>query len=333
MATFSVNQVRHLYVADQQADAVTAADKKATIALKADDAKSHIYFAYKGATDLMRSDLINIKDILYVKATDASKMARKLKVVTIALNNQVNGGNPVVGQDYIVRIAFRQYLGMSDEDQYFKYGMVHAYTGMDKGTFYQRLAASLYQNFSRETTPLLTIKLDDKVVAGATTINGQTVPIDATGEVIVTDNDAKLTLTEVEQPWQLGTMESVPVYFDVQSMTITVEGDEVLWASITSNDGDSVGNGKTIADLEYFCMGERGDMYRNVGWPNVIPTKYLVDPEKEYHTLDIHYAYVGANESVQKSEKTITIVSDSKDTINALIEKLKTATGLDIATL
>lgn len=333
MATFSVNQVRHLYVADHVADTVTAADEKATIALKLDNAKQHMYFSYKGATDLMRSDLINIKDVLYVKATDASKMARNLKEITIALNSEVNGGKPVVGQDYIVRIAFRQYLGMSDEDQYFKYGMVHAYAGMDASIFYQRLAASLYQNFSRETSPLLTIKLDDTVVAGTTTINGQTAPTDATGTIINTTSTSKLTLTEVEQPWQLGTMESVPVYFDVQPMTITVEGDEVLWATITSSKGDSIGNGKTIADLEYFCMGERGDMYRNMGWPNVIPTKYLVDSEKEYHTLDIHCAYVGANESVQKSEKTITIVSTDKDAINTLVEKLKTATGLDIATL
>lgn len=55
-------------------------------------------------------------------------------------------------------------------------------------------------------------------------------------------------------------------------------------------------------------MGERGDIYRNMGFPNVIPTTYLVDPTLEYNVVDIHYAYTGGNEEVQKSEKDITVV-------------------------
>jgi len=76
----------------------------------------------------------------------------------------------------------------------------------------------------------------------------------------------------------------------------------------TATDGVVIRNGKQIADLEYFLMGERGDMYRHLGWPNYVPTKYLVDPTAAYDVIDIHYAYVGANHSVQKSEKTLTIV-------------------------
>ena len=90
---------------------------------------------------------------------------------------------------------------------------------------------------------------------------------------------------------------------------------------------------KKIADLEYFCMGERGDQYRGIGWPNIIPTKYMVDPTKEYATLDIHYAYVGANESVQKSEKDITIVCADTTVLNGIIGAINTATGLTIKTL
>ena len=125
MATFSVNQVRQLYVATAAKEApVLASDAKGTIAVKADTAKTHLYFQYKGADNLMRSDLIDMKDILSAKATDGATLAYKLKKVTIKLNATVNGGIPVSGQDYILRIAFKQYVGMSDEDQYFKYGMV-----------------------------------------------------------------------------------------------------------------------------------------------------------------------------------------------------------------
>ena len=273
----------------------------------------------------MRSDLIDTKNILYAKATDATAMAHDLKSVTIALDSNVNGGAPVAGQDYILRIAFKQYVGMSDEDQYFKYGMVHAYAGMDASEFYKVLAVSLAKNFSREVVPL--IKIEIKTASATTEVTPTTKVADLTGTY------TGVVITEVEQPWRLGVMAQTPVYFTVQSVPVTVNGDERYWATLTESTSGSIGNGKTIADLEYFCMGERGDMYRQVGQPHNIPTTYLVDPAKTYCVFDIHYAYVGSNESVQKSEKTITIVCADKEELNKVIAAFNTATGLSIATL
>lgn len=326
MATFSVNQVRQLYVATAfKTPHVLASDAAGSIAVKNDTAKSHLYFEYKGADNLMRSDLIDTKNILYAKATDATAMAHDLKSVTIALDSNVNGGAPVAGQDYILRIAFKQYVGMSDEDQYFKYGMVHAYAGMDASEFYKVLAVSLAKNFSREVVPL--IKIEIKTASATTEVTPTTKVADLTGTY------TGVVITEVEQPWRLGVMAQTPVYFTVQSVPVTVNGDERYWATLTESTSGSIGNGKTIADLEYFCMGERGDMYRQVGWPHNIPTTYLVDPAKAYYVFDIHYAYVGSNESVQKSEKTITIVCADKAELNKVIAAFNTATGLSIATL
>lgn len=326
MATFSVNQVRQLYVATAfKTPHVLASDAAGSIAVKNDTAKSHLYFEYKGADNLMRSDLIDTKNILYAKATDATAMAHDLKSVTIALDSNVNGGAPVAGQDYILRIAFKQYVGMSDEDQYFKYGMVHAYAGMDASEFYKVLAVSLAKNFSREVVPL--IKIEIKTASATTEVTPTTKVADLKGTY------TGVVITEVEQPWRLGVMAQTPVYFTVQSVPVTVNGDERYWATLTESTSGSIGNGKTIADLEYFCMGERGDMYRQVGWPHNIPTTYLVDPAKAYCVFDIHYAYVGSNESVQKSEKTITIVCADKAELNKVIAAFNTATGLSIATL
>lgn len=326
MATFSVNQVRQLYVATAfKTPHVLASNAAGSIAVKNDTAKSHLYFEYKGADNLMRSDLIDTKNILYAKATDATAMAHDLKSVTIALDSNVNGGAPVAGQDYILRIAFKQYVGMSDEDQYFKYGMVHAYAGMDASEFYKVLAVSLAKNFSREVVPL--IKIEIKTASATTEVTPTTKVADLTGTY------TGVVITEVEQPWRLGVMAQTPVYFTVQSVPVTVNGDERYWATLTESTSGSIGNGKTIADLEYFCMGERGDMYRQVGWPHNIPTTYLVDPTKAYCVFDIHYAYVGSNESVQKSEKTITIVCADKAELNKVITAFNTATGLSIATL
>ena len=326
MATFSVNQVRQLYVATAlKTPHVLASDAAGSIAVKNDTVKSHLYFEYKGADNLMRSDLIDTKNILYAKATDATAMAHNLKSVTVALDSNVNGGAPVAGQDYILRIAFKQYVGMSDEDQYFKYGMVHAYAGMDASEFYKVLAISLAKNFSREVVPL--IKIEIKTASATTEVTPTTKAADLTGTY------TGVVITEVEQPWRLGVMAQTPVYFTVQSVPVTVNGDERYWATLTESTSGSISNGKTIADLEYFCMGERGDMYRQVGWPHNIPTTYLVDPTKTYCVFDIHYAYVGSNESVQKSEKTITIVCADKAELNKVITAFNTATGLSVATL
>ena len=354
---YSVNQVRQLYVAKAlKTPHVLASDDAGSIAVKNDTAKNHLYFEYKGADNLMRSDLIDIKNILYAKATDANDMAHELKAVTVTLDSNVNGGTPVAGQDYILRIAFRQYVGMSEEDQYFKYGMVHAYAGMKADEFYKVLALSIAKNFSREVVPLIKIEVHSKatkgkggfdsngymVVTPTTKDNGKsntTNPYYAT-DTLVTDIDS-IRITEVEQPWRLGIMEQTPVYFTVQPTTITVNGDERIWGTVTEGTNGTIGNSKKIADLEYFCMGERGDIYRNIGWPHNIPTTYLVDPTVKYNVIDIHYAYVGSNEGVQKSEKTITLVvpkvgatnSVSNALANSIITAINTATGLTIAAL
>lgn len=349
MATFSTNQVRQLYVVKTlKTTDVLASDAAGTLEVKKDTAKNHLYFKYKGADNLMRSDLIDIKNILYAKATDANNMAHKLKSVTVTLDTNVNGGAPIAGQDYILKIAFRQYVGMSDEDQYFKYGMVHAYAGMNADEFYKVLALSIAKNFSREAAPLIKVEVHSKVtkdkggfdssgymvVTPTTKDNGKS---DATNpyyvtDALVTDID-NIRITEVEQPWRLGVMAQTPVYFTVQPVTVMVNGDERIWATVTEGTNGTIGNGKKIADLEYFCMGERGDIYRGVGFPNNIATTYLVDPTKTYYTFDIHYAYVGNNESVQKSEKDITIVCSDKAKINEIVESFNTATGLNIAAI
>lgn len=336
MATFSVNQVRQLYVANElKSPHVLAGDKAGAISVRSDNAKQHLYFEYKGADNLMRSDLIDIKNILSVKATDADAMSDELKAFTITLDSNVNGGVPVAGQDYILRIAFKQYIGMSEEDQYFKYGLVHAYAGMTASQFYKTLALSLVKNFSREVVPLVKFTL--------TNSSDTAVPVDVnTKEESLNEEYKALVIDEVEQPWRLGIMQQVPVYFTVQPTTITVDGDERIWGKVEDTDpAGIIANGKKIADLEYFCMGARGDMYRNIGWPHNIPTTYLVDPSIKYNVIDIHYAFVDAGVSVQKSEKTITLVvpkvgatnSVSNKLANSIITAINSATGLTVATL
>ena len=233
----------------------------------------------------------------------------------------------------MLRIAFRQYVGMSDEDQYFKYGIAHAYAGMTTSQLYEVLAQSLAGNFVRELYPLINVSLIKE--------NNDKVPVLKNGEILKYEAGTfkGIFIDEVEQEWTLGVKACVPVYFTIHPQTIMLEGDERVWGKVEKAASlGKVENGKIIADLEYFCMGERGDQYRNVGWPHVIPTKYLVNATNKYNVIDIHYAWQGAGENIQKSEKTISIAvpkigdnnSVSNVLTNSIITAINTATGLNI---
>lgn len=305
MSVFSTNQARNLYVATAKVDDVTATSAVGSIEVGVDTNKTHLYFKHMGKGGITRSDLIDVKNILSVTKTAAAKMATPLKAVKVEVDGEI-----VAGQDYILKIAFRQFAGMSDEDIYTKFGMVHGKSGMTAAEFYRDLAISLAKNFSKEATEL--VKFFVATAEGKTEVTSASKAEDLDGAY------THLLIEEVEQEWTLGIKPQVPVYFDVLVGTITdLNSDEVTWGTVTkATSPGSVNNGKKIADLEYFCMGERADYYRNANWPNNIPTEYLVDATKPYDVLDIHYAYVGSNESVQKSEKTITIVSTTSKVID-----------------
>lgn len=339
MATFSTNQVRQLYVAKElKTPDVVATDAAGSIAVKSDTTKTHLYFEYMGAGGMTRSDLIDIKNILYAKATDADDLAHDLAKYELTLDASVNGGSPVAGQDYLLRIVFRNYVGLSEEDQYFKYGMVHAVAGMTASEFYKALALSLVKNFSREEEGLLKFYLET-----AGTVAGTPIEVTKdTKESTLTGTYTGIVIEEAPQEWILGVMEQVPVNFTLQPGTIVNEGDERIWGTVKQvTSTDSIPDGHKIADLEYFCMGERGDVYRMTGFPNVIRTRYLVNPDDKYNVIDIHYAYAGPDESVQKSEKDITIAVPkigannqvSNKPANDIISAINTATGLSIKAL
>lgn len=343
MATFSTNQARQLYVANAlKPSNVIATGAAGSIAVKSDTAKSHLYFEYMGAGGMTRSDLIDIKNILYAKATDADDLAYDLAKYKLTLDTTVNGGEPVVVQDYILRIAFRNYPGLSEEDQYFKYGMVHTVTGMTASDFYKTLALSLVKNFSREEQGLLKFYLETGGTDAGTVAGTPTEVTKDTKESSLTGTYTGIVIEEAPQDWILGVMEQTPVNFTIQPDLIIDNGDERIWGVVKKvASTNSIPDGHKIADLEYFCMGERGDIYRMVGFPYVIRTKYLVDPDIKYNVIDIHYAYVGSNESVQKSEKDITIVvpkigannKASNALANNIISAINTATGLTIKAL
>lgn len=326
MHIFSTNQATHVYVAKEFKDGVTNLANLGDTLVKATPDKSAIYFQHKGAGGLTRSDLIDVKNILYAKVTPASKMQKNLKVCTVTLDEDVNGGQPVVGQDYVLRVTFDGYIGISPEDsQYWKHAIVHVNNGMDASKFYKQMALSLAKNMSREARKLITIELNDGTEVTA-----------HTKEATLSGTYTSLVIKEVEQEWLLGTKQLKPLNITVVPTDIMVKEGNTLnpvkWGKVVESKGATINNGKDMADLEYFHMGERGDQYRMVGFPDYVPTTYLVDPTKEYDTVNIHYAYVGSNECCQKSEKDIIlIVPAGKGTeVAGKINPLITASGITL---
>ena len=342
MATFSENQVRHLYVANElKSPNVAQTDNAGAIAVKSDDSKSHLYFQYKGADNVMRSDLIKIENILWAKATDADKMEHKLFRYKLTLDPSISS-TPVAGQDYILKLQFRNYIGLSEEDQYMKFGMVHAVAGMTNSDFYKKMALSLVKNFSREEQGLLYFYLETGGTDASTVAGTPTLVDRNTKESDLTATYTGIVIEEQPQKWIRGVFEQRPVSVDILPDQVLSNGDMLIWGIVNKVDSaKSIPNGHKTADLEYFLMGERADMYRMVGFPNVLYTKYLVDPDKKYNYIDIHYCFQGSNEAVQKSEKTLTLVvpkvggtnSVSNALANSIISAINTATGLTIEAL
>jgi hypothetical protein len=329
MGNFSVNQVHQLYVISGYNATVAATSAVGTIgAVKTiDDLRGkEVMFNYKGAESVLPSDFIQIQNIGYAKAVPASQMITVMKKVEITLDSTVNGGNPVSGQDYVLSINFKNFFSSGDASQYFKDAGVHATANMSASDFYKAMLKSLNAAFSREpgaskeSNPYLKFSVDDTTTA------------------------TKLIIEEKPQEWALGTKKARRIMFDVFPSTVYTGGDDLVWGIVTDVTPaksaavvgtNAIGNGQQIADLEWFCMGERGDQYRNVGWPHVIPTKYLVDPTQQYHVLELHYAFTDTGVNSYRTEKEITIVApattEGKKALNDFIDALETATGLTIA--
>lgn len=345
MATFSENQVRQLYVATALKGADThlvPSDTLGTIEVFPGTAKGeHMYFEYMSNDGIVRSDLIKVANIKSVKQTPATKMQRKLKEVVITPTSK-----PEVGKDYAIRVSVRDYIGMSDADMEVKYGSVRATSAMtnnlgqwnagEKDKFLKALAENLAINLAVEVTPLFQVS----VHSTATTSDGT---YDANGRLVITpakikaagaDKATKLynsivdidsiIISEVEQPWTIGKFSQVPVYFDVTDVPVNDES----WATIEKKDSATViNNGKQIADLEWFLKGERGDIYRGMGYPNNFEYKGVANPSTVYDVIDIEYFYAGDAEDIQKSPKVISIALSSGNAAT-LLGRIKAGAGI-----
>ena len=326
MNLFTVNQVNQVYVVKSLSNArLTDASADGAIhigvALGVDNSNSAIYFQHKGPGGITRSDLIDIDKILYASVTEASEMAKPLKEYRLKLSSDAmdpdDNTKVIKGQDYILRIKLDHYIGISPEDsEYWKYGMVHSGPNTTVAVFWKEMAKSILRNMSREAVKF--IKLYPITTSNSTDSVNHNKELNLTNVESEMANATGLAICEVEPDWILGLKQQKVMHIEVTPVAFEYDGSTLYWVNGQSYDtrikpvdsGVTIPNGKLTADYEYFFHGERGDQYRMVGWPDYIPTKYLVDPTKEYDYLQIHFYYRGDNEAVQKSEKDITLLCE-----------------------
>ena len=324
----SDNQFRNLYVMKAYKASESTISVVGDATLKVDTVKNLMYLVYKDTEDTLTSDIINIKNLLYVKSNKATDMARKLNSQSVTLK-----ADPVSGQDYVLNVEVRNFVALGDDSTHIKFGAVHAVKDMTKSDFYKAMAVNLAKNLSREPSPILNVSLTkhDSSNSGTNTkvavlVNGKMQNLAALES---TESYTNIIIDEVEQPWRRGVAQVEPVNFNTTCGTILMDGDDVIWGTVKKEDGSTVNNGKQIADMEWFYHGTRGDIYREATYPDNFDFKPLVDETKAYHTLDIHFAYVGPGVEVAKSERTITVVCTDTTQMNSLITAIKTATGVD----
>ena len=251
-------------------------------------------------------------------------MTTKMRKVEVSLNSSVNSGAPVVGQEYILGINFKNFFSSGDASQYYKDAAVHVTSAMTTAkALFDAMKAALDLAFSRED--------------GATATSNPYLAFSVTG----TGANAKLVIEEKEQDWILGTKKQRRILFDVFPSTVYVGGGDTVWGTVADvTPTTELNNGKKIADLEWFCAGERGDQFRGMGYPNVIHTEYLVDPTKEYSVIEIHFAFTDSGVNSYRTEKELTIAVPNGSTaaakytaINSIITAINTAAGTNVGTL
>ena len=232
-----------------------------------------------------KSDII--ENVLWAKVTEADALATPLKAITVAFDNHA----PIKGETYIVRVSFPEIPGAGVESWITKSAVVQVKT---------ENAAAVIKKFEAELTGLLPAYIE------------------------AVDNEGTLEIAAKPEAlaYKRGFRPMVIPDFDVSINQVVAEGELVDWGKIAVGTNSTLSGNYKLADMEYFALGERGDEYRQMGWPDVVyEPEYKVEAGVEYNVLVVHYGYKGANDQSHLSEKDLIIASTATAETLAAVAK------------
>jgi hypothetical protein len=283
----STSQVRQLYVVTGLTDSTPTTE--GNIQVKATAGNKEVYFLHKGKGGLVHSDLIPVKLIRSLTQTAYAKMHTKLKSKTITISD-----TPIVGQTYDIKLTFRNYIGMGDEDTTVRVAAKTVKSSMTNAQLAAALKDALEANMAGEN--LCSLSVASNVI----------------------------TVTEVEQPWELGKFPVAVIPFEVTLGTIVENGvTHNEWGTVAAGADTTASDAiKKLADLEWFCMGDRASQDRQ-GGPYALESKMMIDMSSTYDVINICYAFQGEGVSAQFSEKQLhLLVPAGNTTIMAAIQAI-----------
>ena len=292
MQNFNTNQTRQFYVA---AAIDSSVDTNLDIALGT-AATGEMYFKYKNADGIVtRSDTFDPKKVTSLKKTLSASMAKPLLKHTIVVNTaEFADAAALAGKTVKLKITVHQVFDYDDSNSTTFTVRYKVPTSITNANFYLALKGLV------ETA----MPKPDKSYPYFT----------------VTSSASGLVLTEAVQKYVRGKLSGEPVHlsvaFGIDAATFG-EDEMVAWGTDTvAESGSVVPANYALADLEYFALGERGDVFRGNNWPNNYDVTYVIDPNgaTAYDVLTVEYYWAGDAENVQKSPRMIQIAAPHNDT-------------------
>ena len=304
MTNFNTYQTRHLYVAKAIDSSV---DTIGDIALGTTAENEYFFFKYMNADGLLtRSDLINPCWIRSVKKTAAADMARPLQMHTIAVDTNAVTLSSLVGKTLTCTLTFQEFIDYAPNSTY---TVTAAVVGNSTNTanstaFHKALAEAIALALPDRAYPLAKVFSNGSEVTKAIAKAGSAVG--ASGGVVVVEAPTK---------YVRGKLSGEPIPFTVSFSLKDGNVGDIAWGTDTVTESNISGNtvmpaNYVVADLEYFCLGERGDVYRGSTWPNNFEPTYMVDLSKNYDIVTVEYYWQGTAENVQKSPRMIQIACE-----------------------
>lgn len=314
MKNFNTNQTRHFYVAG----AVNAnLENNLDIALK-QTATGEMYFVYKNADGLVtRSDTFDPKKIKHLHYGPVNNIRIPVHRISIA--------------DGIDLTAF---IGKTVEC------IITVHEAFDYDSTYT-INASFVANAANTTNEGAFLMAAGKAIATAVPARDKNYPV-----VLVSSQTGLITPTTVGntlsgdlyvcggvQKYVRGKLSGEPCPLTIAFRVSDGNYEDVAWgtdvlttaaALSTEEEIDlpdemwSYPGAYVLADLEYFALGERGDVYRGAAWPNEYNPTYVIDTSGNtgYGVLSIEYYWNGNAENVQKSPRMIQVIADTAGATN-----------------
>lgn len=313
----SQNTVREIFVATAKASETTlkafeadASDGEIGVFLadgSAPDAVGDFVVAAKVAGSTIVSDKYSPEDIKRLKAVAGSPQVLREFTVTPT--------ETTAGTEYVLEVRLLEFGSLSANDFLPKFGHYVVKTGDDASDIADGLKASLDKQFQD--------------LPGATSISNPAFTFASAAGV--------LTITEKVQELELGKKEGRPLSFNVR--LDLVDGESI--GDVEQVEGGSPGKatGRQVALMEYFFRGNRGDAFRDLGFPYTWSkaTKTTADPSVQYSLIEL--------DAIKKHSDTLNVSSSSKGAtiavpdgaenseytvINSIIDDLEAVSGVTI---